>query len=195
MRWALGLALALAACGGGAPGLALAPSLDLSAPGTIRAFPDTGAPGDRTTVTFTVNAPGFAACGNGHAGVMLHADLARIPGGPYAGAGVIFGTQLPGHLAPVIVPESWAGAAQATPPLLWPASSAMPGDTFTLSVLSERTPAGNELSYAVNGERSAVTLDPNAVVDMGEGALAFFNAAGTPACPYSLTISAPTVTH
>jgi hypothetical protein len=210
-------AYALAGCGGGSdsPETLLAPEVVLSGPYTIVPFEDTGkVPGSTSQeLRFTVTFEDYFRCvPDGHVGVMLHADLSRIPTGQYRGVGWVAGrfgnsawtTRKMPDLRPVAVVETWAvgDVGPEFDALLMPTLSPELQDwvPYEVTIRSYQAPQGNRIGYRMVGPEGLVVdtevADSNPVVDLSQPALAFFNAtgAGAEGCPYKVRFTRPTST-
>jgi hypothetical protein len=193
------LLVLITACGGGYKTGVDLPGFDLSKQYMVVSFPDSGQPG-KQTVTFEITMKDYAKCGNGHAGLMMRADLDAVnAGGPYVGHGLVWGTfgtnhhntrKLPDPPTPLYVVQTWAGPKLLEDVLLTPTISAMTDGTYIVTVISEKTDAGNTIQYQVNDYDSGVVIDSNPNLNMGRDSLAFFNAGDTPLCPYTLSVQA-----
>ena len=107
-------------------------SFNLGVGSTVMSFHSTGAagaqhnPSSRMTVDFDIVFEGFfAANPNGHVGLMLRANMARIPAGPYQGHGAVFGTILPTSDNEAPDPAITRGLIET-----WGASDVQPGARF-----------------------------------------------------------------
>ena len=199
-RCALVALLALVGCGGGGDSsshLAAAPEIVLARPGQIEIL--TGKPGP-VTLRFGLLFENYFRCvRDGHAGVMLRADLARIPSGYYRGVGLAFGrfgnttftTRLLPHLEPIAVLETWTGIDGYDSILSQSVSTGLrDGVVYPVTVTS--TPP-NRIRYTFGDFDSGDVIDANPVVDMSEASAAFYDASGPASCPYAIRIINPSV--
>jgi hypothetical protein len=142
---------------------------------------------------FTLTFDDFFRCvGNGHAGIMLHANTQGLKTGAYSGAGLVFGRFGTGHhntrnmpnLQPVAVLETWTNGAEVDPLHVESLSPELRDGVAYPGTLS--TVGG--LSYSLGDYVSPkVQLHPS--IDLSLSNAAYFNASGPDqACPYAIRI-------
>jgi hypothetical protein len=137
----------------------------------------------------------FRCVPNGHAGVMLRADLERIPTADYRGVGLAFGRfgndsyttrELP-HLEPLAVLETWGNPPDAI--LAQSVHTGLKdGPVYPVTVTSRKTEAGNVIRYTLGDFDSGDVLDVNPNVAMEATNVAFYDASGPALCPYEIRI-------
>lgn len=173
-------------------------------------------PGDTLMrLAFKLRFENYVACvPNGHAGVMLRADLPAIETGKYRGHGLIFGRfgtdswatrNLP-NLIPVAVLQTWAngGVPETFEPLF--SQSVSPalhdGIDYSIEITTAERPGYNTLGYLIRLPDGSLLIDTGPIIDVNPvigtdlRSIVIFNAtdAGAAKCPYAIRIDAPTAT-